>query len=65
MISRPVYLLLLASAALPGCAVVSVAGTVVATTASVAGTVVSTTASVVGAGVKKAVGSDDSADKKS
>ena len=35
-----------------GCTVLSVAGTVVSTTASVAGTVVSTTASVAGSAVK-------------
>jgi len=44
---------------LSGCAVVSVAGTVVSTTVSVTGTVISTTAAVVGAGVKKVAGADD------
>ena len=43
---------------LGGCAIVSVAGTVVSTAAAVAGTVVTTTADVVGAGVKKVVGAD-------
>lgn len=42
-----------------GCAVASVAGTVVSTTVSVAGTAVSTTADVVGAGVSAVVGDDD------
>lgn len=49
----------LLSFSLSGCAVVSVAGTVVSTTVSVAGSVVSTTAEVVGAGVKTVVGAND------
>ena len=62
MLKHLLSFILLASsvAILPGCAVVSVAGTAVATTVSVAGTVIGTTASVVGAGVKKVVGADDS-----
>jgi hypothetical protein len=50
-----------------GCTVLSVAGTVVSTTASVAGTVVSTTASVAGSAVKgvaNAVTGSDDDDKK-
>jgi hypothetical protein len=44
---------------LSGCTVISVAGTVVSTTASVAGTVISTTADVVGAGVKSVAGTGE------
>lgn len=51
---------LLLNLSLTSCAVVSVAGTVVATTASVAGTVISTSAAVAGAGIKKVVGSGES-----
>ena len=47
-----------------GCAVISVAGTVVATTVSVAGTVISTTASVVGSGVKAVTGGSETPEKK-
>lgn len=46
---------LLAMAALPGCAVVSVAGTVAGTAVSVAGTVVSTTVAVTGKVIEKTV----------
>lgn len=44
---------------LHGCAVASVAGAIVSTTASATGTVLSTTVSIVGAGMKKAAGSED------
>ena len=54
--------LLALGGALSGCAVASVAGTVVSTTVSVAGTAVSTTADVVGAGVGAGVGDDDDED---
>ncbi|WP_339950192.1 hypothetical protein [uncultured Albimonas sp.] len=59
--SRPALLLAMGAlcAAASGCAVASVAGTVVSTTVSVAGTAVSTTADVVGAGVGAVVGDDD------
>ena len=59
---------LLAALACTGCTVLSVAGTVVSTTASVVGTVVETGVSVTGSaikGVAKAVsGSDDEPQKK-
>ena len=61
--SRGVLAALLAALACSGCTVLSVAGTVVSTTASVVGTVVETGVSVTGSaikGVAKAVsGSDD------
>ena len=61
--SRGVLAALLAALACSGCTVLSVAGTVVSTTASVVGTVVETGVSVAGSAVKgvaKAVsGSDD------
>lgn len=54
---RPALLLLTAglSLALGGCTVISVAGTVVSTTASVAGTVISTGAKVTGKVIEKTV----------
>lgn len=51
--------LLAAAGMLGGCAVASVAGTVVSTTVSVAGTAVSTTADVVGGAVDLAIPDDD------
>jgi len=61
--SRGVLAALIAALACSGCTVLSVAGTVVSTTASVVGTVVETGVSVTGSaikGVAKAVsGSDD------
>ena len=61
--SRGVLAALFAALACTGCTVLSVAGTVVSTTASVVGTVVETGVSVTGSaikGVAKAVsGSDD------
>ena len=64
--SRGVLAALLAALACSGCTVLSVAGTVVSTTASVVGTVVETGVSVTGSaikGVAKAVSGSD-AEKK-
>ena len=66
--SRGVFAALMAGLACSGCTVLSVAGTVVSTTASVVGTVVETGVSVTGSaikGVARAVsGSDDEQQKK-
>jgi hypothetical protein len=64
MLLRVVLFALALSIPVSGCAVISVADTVVSTTVSVAGTVISTTASVVGSGVKAVTGGGDAPAKK-